>query len=109
MIAHAGISRTFQNIRLFAELSVLENVLVGMHGRTRCGFFTNLFRLPAFGRERSQSRARALELLRFVGLEARAFDAARNLLYLKGSVAGHNDGFIQVRTAKTGVKTKAKA
>jgi branched-chain amino acid transport system ATP-binding protein len=81
VIAHAGISRTFQNIRLFAELSVLENVLVGMHGRTRCGFFTNLFRLPAFGRERSQSRARALELLRFVGLEARAFDAARNLPY----------------------------
>jgi large subunit ribosomal protein L3 len=36
-------------------------------------------------------------------------DAARNLLYLKGAVAGHNDGFIQVRTAKTGVKTKAKA
>ena len=81
VVQRAGIARTFQNIRLFGELSVLENVLVGMHGRLRTGFFTNLLRLPAFFRERSESRERALELLRFVDLEPRAFDAARNLPY----------------------------
>ena len=81
VVQRAGIARTFQNIRLFGELSVRENVLVGMHGRLGASYFTNLLRLPGFWRERAESDARAMELLRFVGLEARAFDAARNLPY----------------------------
>ena len=81
VVAAAGIARTFQNIRLFGELSVLENVLVGMHGRLRTNYFTNLLRLPAYWREHADSDARAMELLRFVGLDARAHDAARNLPY----------------------------
>ena len=81
MVAAAGIARTFQNIRLFGELSVLENVLVGMHGRLRTNYFTNRLRLPAYWREHADSDARAMELLRFVGLDARAHDAARNLPY----------------------------
>ncbi|MFM7807310.1 MAG: ABC transporter ATP-binding protein, partial [Planctomycetota bacterium] len=81
VVQRAGIARTFQNIRLFGELSVRENVLVGMHGRLGANYFTNLLRLPGFWRERAESDARAMDLLRFVGLEARAFDAARNLPY----------------------------
>jgi ABC-type branched-subunit amino acid transport system ATPase component len=81
VVQRAGIARTFQNIRLFGELSVLENVLVGMHARLRTNYFANMLRLPSFFRERADSRSRALELLRFVDLEPRAFDAARNLPY----------------------------
>ena len=81
VVQRAGIARTFQNIRLFGELSVIENVLVGMHGRLRAGYFTDLLRLPGFWLERDESDALAMDLLRFVGLEARAFDAARNLPY----------------------------
>ncbi|NBX25209.1 MAG: ABC transporter ATP-binding protein [Planctomycetes bacterium] len=81
VVQRAGIARTFQNIRLFGELSVLENVLVGMHARLRTGFLENLLRLPSFFGERHRSRDRAMELLRFVGLESRAPDAARNLPY----------------------------
>ena len=81
VVQRAGIARTFQNIRLFGELSVIENVLVGMHARLRTSYFANMLRMPSFFRERAESRERALELLRFVDLEARAFDAARNLPY----------------------------
>jgi ABC-type branched-subunit amino acid transport system ATPase component len=81
VVAGAGIARTFQNIRLFGELSVRENVLVGMHGRLTSSYLADLLRLPRFRRERASSHARAMELLQFVGLEARAFDAARNLPY----------------------------
>jgi branched-chain amino acid transport system ATP-binding protein len=81
VIQRAGIARTFQNIRLFGELSVLENVLVGMHARLRTGFLENLLRLPSFFVERERGRREALELLRFVGLDARALEAARNLPY----------------------------
>ncbi len=81
LIARAGMGRTFQNIRLFGELSVIENVLVGMHAKLRCGFLTNVLRLPRFFRENARAQRKAAELLRFVGLEARALDAARNLPY----------------------------
>jgi branched-chain amino acid transport system ATP-binding protein len=81
VVAAAGIARTFQNIRLFGELSVRENVLVGMHGRLSSNYASDLLRLPRFRREKATSEARAMEWLRFVGLEARAFDAARNLPY----------------------------
>ncbi|MDB5071929.1 MAG: transporter ATP-binding protein [Candidatus Eremiobacteraeota bacterium] len=80
-IAAGGIARTFQNIRLFGELSVLDNVMIGRHVRTRVGFVSALFPGGATAREESETRERALELLRFVGLESAAGAVARSLPY----------------------------
>jgi branched-chain amino acid transport system ATP-binding protein len=80
-VTAAGIARTFQNIRLFANMTVLENVLVGRHTRTREGLWSALLRGPGFHRAEAASRARALELLEFVGLRAKAEQLARNLPY----------------------------
>ena len=67
-IAELGICRTFQNLALFPSLSVLQNVMVGVHSRTRGGFVSSAFRLPGVGREERQTIARARELLAFFGL-----------------------------------------
>jgi len=81
LIARAGVARTFQNIRLFGEMTLLENVLVGMHARLHTGFWSSLLRLPRFFTERRVAEHEAMELLRFAGLEARADQAARSLPY----------------------------
>ncbi|OHB77158.1 MAG: hypothetical protein A2Z34_08635 [Planctomycetes bacterium RBG_16_59_8] len=80
-IARHGLVRTFQNIRLFQEMTVLENVLIGMDIHLRSRFPHAAFRLPLFWRERREATARAMELLRFVGLEQAAGSIARNLPY----------------------------
>jgi branched-chain amino acid transport system ATP-binding protein len=80
-VTAAGIARTFQNIRLFANMTVLENVLVGRHTRTREGLWSALLRLPSFHRAEAASRARSMELLEFVGLQHKADQLARNLPY----------------------------
>ncbi|WP_406009559.1 ABC transporter ATP-binding protein [Streptomyces sp. NBC_00637] len=80
-VTAAGIARTFQNIRLFANMTVLENVLVGRHTRTKEGFWSAILRLPGFHKAEAASRARAMELLEFVGLEKKADHLARNLPY----------------------------
>ncbi|MFA5793988.1 MAG: ABC transporter ATP-binding protein [Candidatus Brocadiia bacterium] len=67
-ITRLGVCRTFQNIRLFAEMTALENVMVGMHCRTGCGVFSALVRHPGMVREEKSITEQALELLRFVGL-----------------------------------------
>lgn len=72
-IAKGGIARTFQNIRLFAGLSVLENVMIGRHARTTANFFTALVPGGVTAREERETRERAQQLLDFVGLP----DAAR--------------------------------
>src|SRR6266849_3945008 len=69
-IATLGIGRTFQNLALFRSMTVLENVLVGRHSRTRSGFFANMLRLPGVPREERASAERSRELIRFIGLEA---------------------------------------
>jgi branched-chain amino acid transport system ATP-binding protein len=80
-IAAAGIARTFQNIRLFANLSALENVMIGRHVRTRAGVLGAVLRNKrALDEERAIER-RALELLDYVGIRARANDAAGSLPY----------------------------
>jgi branched-chain amino acid transport system ATP-binding protein len=80
-IAAAGIARTFQNIRLFANLSALENVMIGRHVRTRAGVLGAVLRNKStLGEERAIER-RALELLDYVGIRARANDAAGSLPY----------------------------
>ncbi len=81
LVTQAGIARTFQNIRLFANMTVLENVLVGRHTRTKEGLWSALLRGPGFKKAEKASHARAMELLEFIGLEAKADHLARNLPY----------------------------
>ncbi len=81
LVARAGIARTFQNIRLFPELNLVENVLVGMDSRLRAQFFDALLRTPRFRRERTASTAKAVELLNFVDLHESASERAKNLPY----------------------------
>jgi branched-chain amino acid transport system ATP-binding protein len=67
-VARLGIARTFQNVELFRSLSVLENVLVGMHSRTHAHFLAAAFAWPGVRREERQARARALEILDYLAL-----------------------------------------
>jgi len=80
-IAAAGIARTFQNIRLFANLSALENVMIGRHLRTKAGVVGAVLRFKKTLQEESDIERRSLELLDYVGIRARANDAAGNLAY----------------------------
>jgi branched-chain amino acid transport system ATP-binding protein len=80
-IAKLGIARTFQNIRLFGDLSVVENVMIGRHVRTRTGFLGALIPGGATAREERQTRERAHELLEFVGLSGVGDASARSLPY----------------------------
>jgi branched-chain amino acid transport system ATP-binding protein len=81
MVAKAGIARTFQNIRLFGEMTALENVMVGRHVRTRQGVIGAILRHGAARAEESAIRARAQELLDFVGIGQFADRTARYLSY----------------------------
>jgi branched-chain amino acid transport system ATP-binding protein len=80
-IAALGIGRTFQNIRLFAFMSALENVMTGEHARLRANLVDSLLHTPSQRKEEAVARERALDLLRFVGLETSANVYARNLAY----------------------------
>ena len=81
MVAKAGIARTFQNIRLFGEMTALENVMVGCHVRTHQGVFGAVFRHPAARKEEAMIRARAQELLDFVGIGQFSKRTSRFLSY----------------------------
>ncbi|OVZ55820.1 ABC transporter ATP-binding protein [Pigmentiphaga sp. NML080357] len=80
-VAQAGIARTFQNIRLFGDMTALENVMVGRHVRTSQGVFGAVFRHRAAREEEAAIRARAKELLEFVGIGHYAGRTARHLSY----------------------------
>ena len=80
-IAARGIARTFQNIRLFGNLSALDNVMIGRHVRTRAGIFGAILRTRATLAEEAAIEKRALELLRYVGIAGRANEVARQLPY----------------------------
>ena len=80
-IAETGISRTFQNLQVFGDMTVIENVMVGFHLHTRQGFWASLVGLPQVRLEESRIEALAMELLQFVGLESRAYNKARDLPY----------------------------
>jgi branched-chain amino acid transport system ATP-binding protein len=77
----AGIARTFQSIRLFPTMSVLENVMVGAHSRLRVSLWQTLSRNGAFQRQEDQVRDKASGLLHFVGLGGYGDEVARNLPY----------------------------
>jgi branched-chain amino acid transport system ATP-binding protein len=76
-----GVGRTFQNIRLFADMTMLENVLVGMHTRLKANIFTAILRTPRVNREEKEAREKARELLRFAGLNRHEDELARSLPY----------------------------
>jgi branched-chain amino acid transport system ATP-binding protein len=80
-VAEAGIARTFQNIRLFPNMTVLENVLVGRHCRTRQGPLASVLHGPSYHRGERAARDRSRELLEFVGLSKMEGEVARNLPY----------------------------
>jgi len=80
-VAAAGIARTFQNIRLFADMTALENVMVGQHVRTRSGVLGAVFRTPAFVQEERAIAKRAQALLDFVGIGQLSLYKARTLSY----------------------------
>jgi branched-chain amino acid transport system ATP-binding protein len=79
--ARLGIARTFQNIRLFRDLTVGENVRVARYGRARAGLLGSLLRTPGFRRERDETDGRVAALLEGVGLQDRSRELARNLPY----------------------------
>jgi branched-chain amino acid transport system ATP-binding protein len=80
-ITRAGIGRTFQNIRIFREMTLLENVMVGMHDHLRYGLAGTFLALPSHRREEKQGRERARELLSWVSLDAKATIEAGSLSY----------------------------
>lgn len=80
-IAKRGMSRTFQNIRLFANMTVIENILVGMHINLKQSPLQTLFHLPAFKNEERESEKRAEELMTYVGLKGVGNELAKNLPY----------------------------
>jgi branched-chain amino acid transport system ATP-binding protein len=80
-VVRAGMARTFQNIRLFSNMTALENVMVGRYCRTTTGPLTSILRGPKFRRDEAATAARAQELLDFVGLGATTDNLARNLPY----------------------------
>ena len=80
-VAVAGIARTFQNIRLFANLSALDNVMIGRHARTNAGVLGAILRNPETVAEERDTERRAAKLLEYVGIAARANDAAGELSY----------------------------
>jgi branched-chain amino acid transport system permease protein len=80
-VCERGMGRTFQNLRLFGDLTVLDNVLLGRHVRMQNGFWASLLALPGARRQEAAARARALALLHDVGLADRAHAAAGSLPY----------------------------
>ena len=80
-ITERGIGRTFQNIRLFQNMTALENVLVGMHARLKGGLLSSIVRTPRIRREEASARESGRQLLAFCGLRNKDEETSRNLSY----------------------------
>jgi len=82
-ITKMGIARTFQNIRLFGEMTVLDNVIIGQHCRTKTGVFGAILKTPAVRKEEALVKEKAMDVLKFVGLDDVYNEKAKNLPYGK--------------------------
>jgi ABC-type branched-subunit amino acid transport system ATPase component/ABC-type branched-subunit amino acid transport system permease subunit len=82
-IALSGIARTFQNVQLFGEMTAIQNILVGLHHTFKSNMLEIALHLPRYKREEADAYARAMALLKFVGLDDLAYEEARNLPYGK--------------------------
>lgn len=80
-IVQGGIARTFQNLRIFGNLSVVDNIRVARHYTVKSGLFTSILRLPSFKKEEEEIREDAMQLIKMMHLEDRALDNAKNLPY----------------------------
>ncbi|MEB7389343.1 MULTISPECIES: ABC transporter ATP-binding protein [Aerococcus] len=80
-INHYGLARTFQNIRLFGQLTVLDNVLVALHTKHGASFLSSVLRTPAFYKNREELKERAIELLSIFNLQDLLYEKAKNLPY----------------------------
>jgi branched-chain amino acid transport system ATP-binding protein len=80
-IAKLGITRTFQNLQIFKNMSVIENVMTGAHTRLQTGFIRSVFRLPSVSKEEAAVHDRAMQLLQSVGLHELAYDNSSTLPY----------------------------
>jgi len=80
-VTRLGIARTFQNIRLFTDMTALDNVKVGMHNQIRCSFASSLLHLPGYYKAEKKANAKAMELLDFMGLANVAEQKAGSLPY----------------------------
>ncbi|MBR5020565.1 MAG: ABC transporter ATP-binding protein [Oscillospiraceae bacterium] len=76
-----GVARTFQNIRLFGDMTALDNVKVGMHNEIKCSFFASIFRLPGYFKAEKKANEKAMEILEFMGLADIADQKAGSLPY----------------------------
>ena len=76
-----GIARTFQNIRLFSDMTVLDNVKVGLHNSMKCSFFSSILHLPGYFKAEKRANEKAMELLNFMGLAEHANEKAGSLPY----------------------------
>ncbi len=76
-----GIARTFQNIRLFDDMTALDNVKVGMHNQIKCSFLSSLLHLPSYYKAEKKANEKAMELLSFMGMADIAFQKAGSLPY----------------------------
>jgi branched-chain amino acid transport system ATP-binding protein len=80
-ITHLGISRTYQNIRLFANLTAIENILVGQHPRLHAGMFSSILKTPSMVQEEKEALKEARRLLAYVGLKGKGDQLSKNLPY----------------------------
>lgn len=80
-ISHLGIARTYQNIRLFANMTALENIMVGLHAHLHATWISAALRTPRMRQEEQMAHAEASRLLRFVGLQGKGDMLAKNLPY----------------------------
>ncbi len=80
-VTQRGIARTFQNIRLFANMTALENVLIGMHSRLKASPLSAILRTPGVREEERMARAKGRELLTYVGLKGQWDETAKNMAY----------------------------
>ena len=91
-LAGLGLVRTFQNVELFGQMTVLENVMVGLHTRSKSGIFSCAFKLPGQIKEEKYIREKSMEWLEFTGMADLADMTGRQFTFWQGKTAGNFPG-----------------